>query len=122
MRVGYLPEHGVGVKEAWSEDESHMATVVDHDRQGQASLLTDGAVKSCTVVEFASGKDHAQSTLISARDSAHSFSMCANLKCMYLFIQLNFSVYGHTVVHKGSFRLAPITVAVIIKKCSHKFT
>ena len=35
---------------------ARMATA-DHDRQGQA--LTDGTIKSHTVVEFASSKGHA---------------------------------------------------------------
>ena len=38
---------------------------------GKGRLLTDGAVKSCTVVEFASGK--VIMILISAKDSAHDF-------------------------------------------------
>ena len=53
---GLLPECSVGMKEArgtkTTQLNARMATA-DHDRQGQAAHRQ---YKSCTVVEFASGK------------------------------------------------------------------
>ena len=66
----------VGMKEAWSKVNAHMA-IVDHDRQGQAAQR-----RCCQITHSSSVCFRCVMTLIRIRDSAHDFivkfspSMC----------------------------------------------
>ena len=49
----------VGTMDLSLSNSSPMVATADHEKQGQAAHRRYGTVKSRTVVEFASGKDHA---------------------------------------------------------------